>query len=74
MFKNVRFLEKSNVSRKLRGFNSSDLETEGDSVTVNSHSLEDYENSINKDIPISKHVSCMSLVESFMTQSTYSEI
>jgi chromosome transmission fidelity protein 1 len=45
---------------------------EGDMLDVKYSNNEN--GNINQDVPISKHVSCMSLVESFMTTLTFSEV
>jgi len=74
MFKIVRFLEKTHLSRKLLGFRNQDNGIEGDRMPLDNQTPDIYNNGVNGDTPISKHVSFMSFVESFMMTLTYSEL
>jgi len=74
IFKIVRFLERTKLSRKLLGFRNQHLGTEDQNQVIDNQTPDEYENTINQDAPISKHVSFMSFVESFMTTLTYSEL
>ena len=74
MFKIVRCLEKTNLTRRLLGFRNQDNGIEGDRMTLDNQTPDIYNNGVNGDTPISKHASFMSFVESFMMTLTYSEL
>jgi chromosome transmission fidelity protein 1 len=73
MFKIVRFFERTSLSRKLLGFRNQHLGIKDDGHALENPTPDDFDNT-NQDAPISKHVSCMSFVESFMRTLTYSEL